>query len=87
MAPRKAEREGGTGFDGSPESLTHLGAVTGRVGRRAVSAVPMDVRELQAEIEALAENPGDIKGKAGRAVDEVIAGLDEGRLRVCELPA
>lgn len=44
----------------------------------------MDVRELQAEIEALAENPGDIKGKAGRAVDEVIGALDEGRLRVCE---
>lgn len=32
----------------------------------------------------MAENPSDIKGKAGRAVDEVIAGLDEGRLRACE---
>ncbi|MGZ3496202.1 MAG: 2,3,4,5-tetrahydropyridine-2,6-dicarboxylate N-succinyltransferase [Vulcanimicrobiaceae bacterium] len=44
----------------------------------------MDVRELEAEIEALAADTRDLKGKAGRVVDEVIAALDDGRLRVCE---
>ncbi|MDQ2872457.1 MAG: 2,3,4,5-tetrahydropyridine-2,6-dicarboxylate N-succinyltransferase [Candidatus Eremiobacteraeota bacterium] len=44
----------------------------------------MDVRELESEITALAAAPADVKGKAGRVVDEVIAALDEGRLRVCE---
>jgi 2,3,4,5-tetrahydropyridine-2-carboxylate N-succinyltransferase len=44
----------------------------------------MDVRELQGEIEALIDRPGEVKGRAGYAVDEVIAALDEGRLRVCE---
>lgn len=44
----------------------------------------MDVRELQDEIEALARDPADVKGRAGDAVDEVLSALDEGRLRVCE---
>ncbi|HEY9181435.1 MAG TPA: hypothetical protein VIO32_12000, partial [Candidatus Baltobacteraceae bacterium] len=44
----------------------------------------MDVRELQGEIEALAGDPQAIKGRAGYAVDEVVAALDEGRLRVAE---
>ena len=44
----------------------------------------MDVRELEAEIEALSADTHDLKGKAGRVVDEVIAALDDGRLRVCE---
>lgn len=44
----------------------------------------MDVRELEAEIKALAADTRDLKGKAGRVVDEVIAALDDGRLRVCE---
>lgn len=44
----------------------------------------MDVAELQAEIEALIDRPHDLKGRAGYAVDEVIAALDEGRLRVAE---
>jgi len=44
----------------------------------------MDVRELKGEIEALIHRPVDVKGRAGYAVDEVIAALDEGRLRVCE---
>src|SRR5581483_4284748 len=47
-------------------------------------ATGMDVRELQGEIEALVANPSDIKGKAGRVVDEVIEALDTGRLRVAE---
>ncbi|HET9095049.1 MAG TPA: 2,3,4,5-tetrahydropyridine-2,6-dicarboxylate N-succinyltransferase [Candidatus Baltobacteraceae bacterium] len=42
------------------------------------------MRELQAEIEGLAERPETVKGRAGYAVDEVVAALDEGRLRVCE---
>jgi 2,3,4,5-tetrahydropyridine-2-carboxylate N-succinyltransferase len=44
----------------------------------------MDVHELEGEIEALAADPRDLKGKAGRVIDEVIAALDDGRLRVCE---
>ena len=44
----------------------------------------MDVRELKGEIEALAAEPQAIKGRAGYAVDEVVAALDEGRLRVAE---
>jgi|SRR5579884_917278 len=44
----------------------------------------MDVRELQGEIEALIDRPHEVRGRAGYAVDEVIAALDEGRLRVCE---
>ncbi len=44
----------------------------------------MDVRRLRLEIEALAADASDLKGSAGRAVDEVVAALDDGRLRVCE---
>ncbi len=44
----------------------------------------MNVRELQAEIEALIHRPQEAKGRAGYAIDEAIAALDEGRLRVCE---
>ena len=44
----------------------------------------MDVPELQGEIEALVGRPEDVKGRAGYAVDEVVAALDDGRLRVCE---
>ena len=44
----------------------------------------MDVRELQGEIEALAADPQALRERRGYAVDEVVAALDEGRLRVCE---
>src|SRR5579872_1249519 len=44
----------------------------------------MDVRELKGEIEALAGNPDAVKGRAGYAVDEAVAALDDGRLRVAE---
>jgi 2,3,4,5-tetrahydropyridine-2-carboxylate N-succinyltransferase len=44
----------------------------------------MDVIELQARIEALVADPADLRGKAGEAVDDVIAALDVGALRVCE---
>src|SRR5579884_2345463 len=44
----------------------------------------MDVRELQGEIEALIDRPHEVRGRAGYAVDEVIAALDDGRLRVAE---
>jgi 2,3,4,5-tetrahydropyridine-2-carboxylate N-succinyltransferase len=43
---------------------------------------PMDVSELESRIAALVAEPEGIKGKKGRAVDEVIAALDEGKLRV-----
>jgi 2,3,4,5-tetrahydropyridine-2-carboxylate N-succinyltransferase len=44
----------------------------------------MDVRELKGEIEALAGKPDTVRGRAGYAVDEVVAALDDGRLRVAE---
>ncbi len=44
----------------------------------------MDVSELQARIEALVADPTNVKGKKGKAVDEVIEALDEGHLRVAE---
>jgi 2,3,4,5-tetrahydropyridine-2-carboxylate N-succinyltransferase len=44
----------------------------------------MDQRELRARIEALVADPSGLRGAAGDAVDETIAALDEGRLRVCE---
>jgi 2,3,4,5-tetrahydropyridine-2,6-dicarboxylate N-succinyltransferase len=40
--------------------------------------------ELRAAIEALASGNGDVRGREGRAVDRVIALLDEGELRVAE---
>jgi 2,3,4,5-tetrahydropyridine-2,6-dicarboxylate N-succinyltransferase len=44
----------------------------------------MDGRKLQAEIESLVASGSDVKGKAGRAVEKVIAALDVGQLRVAE---
>ncbi|MGH7757306.1 MAG: hypothetical protein ACREM8_13625, partial [Vulcanimicrobiaceae bacterium] len=44
----------------------------------------MDAESLRAKIEQLAGRPDDVRGAAGAAVDEVIAALDDGRLRVCE---
>ena len=42
----------------------------------------MEVSDLEARIAALVADRDGIKGKKGRAIDEVIAGLDEGELRV-----
>jgi 2,3,4,5-tetrahydropyridine-2-carboxylate N-succinyltransferase len=42
----------------------------------------MNARELQEEIAALTIDPSDVKGKRGRVVDEIVAALDEGALRV-----
>jgi 2,3,4,5-tetrahydropyridine-2-carboxylate N-succinyltransferase len=44
----------------------------------------MDVVDLEARIDALAGDSDGIRGKKGRAIDEVIEALDEGRLRVAE---
>ena len=44
----------------------------------------MDVSELQTRIEALVADPSGVRTKKGKAVDEVIAALDEGLLRVAE---
>jgi 2,3,4,5-tetrahydropyridine-2-carboxylate N-succinyltransferase len=44
----------------------------------------MDVSDLEARIGALVADPSDVRGKKGRAIDEVIAALDEGTLRVAE---
>jgi 2,3,4,5-tetrahydropyridine-2-carboxylate N-succinyltransferase len=43
-----------------------------------------DLQTLRPQIEALVAGNGTIKGPAGRAVDDVIAALDDGRLRVAE---
>jgi 2,3,4,5-tetrahydropyridine-2-carboxylate N-succinyltransferase len=44
----------------------------------------MDVLELEKRIDALVADPTAVRGKKGRAVDEVIEALDEGVLRVAE---
>jgi 2,3,4,5-tetrahydropyridine-2-carboxylate N-succinyltransferase len=44
----------------------------------------MDSTALQAKIEALAADPSSVRGDAGKAIDDVIALLDVGELRVCE---
>jgi 2,3,4,5-tetrahydropyridine-2,6-dicarboxylate N-succinyltransferase len=44
----------------------------------------MDFKELEARIDALVGDPEGVRGKKGRAIDEVIAALDEGTLRVAE---
>jgi 2,3,4,5-tetrahydropyridine-2-carboxylate N-succinyltransferase len=44
----------------------------------------MDAGALKSQIEAVAAEPGSIRGSAGRAVDEVIEALDRGELRVAE---
>jgi 2,3,4,5-tetrahydropyridine-2-carboxylate N-succinyltransferase len=43
----------------------------------------MDVDRLRDRIEAL-QAGGDVRGRDGSAIDEVLAALDTGRLRVCE---
>jgi 2,3,4,5-tetrahydropyridine-2,6-dicarboxylate N-succinyltransferase len=40
--------------------------------------------ELRSQVEALARGEGDVRGREGRAVERVIAMLDEGKLRVAE---
>ncbi len=44
----------------------------------------MDSTALQKKVEALAADPSGVRGDAGKAIDEVIALLDVGELRVCE---
>jgi 2,3,4,5-tetrahydropyridine-2,6-dicarboxylate N-succinyltransferase len=44
----------------------------------------MDVSELKTRIDALVADPTVVRTKKGKAVDEVIAALDEGLLRVAE---
>ena len=44
----------------------------------------MTVEQLRTRIEALARGEGDVRGRAGRAVDRAIEMLDTGRLRVAE---
>ncbi|MBC5810468.1 MAG: 2,3,4,5-tetrahydropyridine-2,6-dicarboxylate N-succinyltransferase [Candidatus Eremiobacteraeota bacterium] len=44
----------------------------------------MDIQRLQESIAALREDASGLKGSPGEAVDEVIAALDTGALRVCE---
>jgi 2,3,4,5-tetrahydropyridine-2-carboxylate N-succinyltransferase len=42
----------------------------------------MDVLDMEARIDALVADPTGVRGKKGRVIDEVIAALDEGLLRV-----
>lgn len=44
----------------------------------------MDVSKLESAIAELGERPADIRKKRGKVIDEVIALLDCGELRVCE---
>src|ERR1700735_4667308 len=52
--------------------------------RSSRRGVRMDVSELKTRIEALVADPTAVRTKKGKAVDEVIAALDEGLLRVAE---
>lgn len=44
----------------------------------------MTIEGLRERVERLARGEGDVRGRAGRAVDDVIAMLDEGTARVAE---
>jgi 2,3,4,5-tetrahydropyridine-2,6-dicarboxylate N-succinyltransferase len=44
----------------------------------------MDVAALEREISSIAAQPEEARGDRGHVVDEVVAALDEGHLRVCE---
>jgi 2,3,4,5-tetrahydropyridine-2-carboxylate N-succinyltransferase len=44
----------------------------------------MNLSQLEARIAALVADPAGVRGKKGRAIDEVIAALDDGTLRVAE---
>lgn len=44
----------------------------------------MDFEKAKARIEALANGGGDVRGADGKVVDDVIAALDEGAVRVAE---
>ena len=44
----------------------------------------MEISALRSTIESLVAHPQDVRGQAGEAIDDVIAALDDGRLRVCE---
>jgi 2,3,4,5-tetrahydropyridine-2-carboxylate N-succinyltransferase len=70
LSPREAENRG------RPEDF--------RPAARDSNGMLIDREELQARVEALAADPSDVRGSGGRVVDEVIALLDEGGLRVCE---
>src|ERR1700693_6159826 len=59
-------------------------ASQGRAARAAKQPRAMEPAELKGRIEALVRDPSDLRGAAGDAVDEVIAALDVGKLRVCE---
>lgn len=50
--------------------------------RRSFADVTKD--ELESRVAALARGEGDVRGRAGRAVDRAIAMLDDGELRVAE---
>jgi 2,3,4,5-tetrahydropyridine-2,6-dicarboxylate N-succinyltransferase len=44
----------------------------------------MKIDKIRERIEALAAGDGDVRGSAGRAIDDVVAALDIGTLRVAE---
>ncbi len=44
----------------------------------------MDRAKLKTQIQALLEHPDEIDAAGSNAVDEVLAALDVGQLRVCE---
>jgi len=58
--------------------------LNGCVRHPCVSPLAMKIAEWETQIDTLAADPADVRGKAGKVVDKVIAALDDGRLRVCE---
>ncbi len=79
-------------FEGEVRSRDVLHPATGFPNRRPPEELPraagqgrgMDRAALRRRIERLVADPSEVAGEAGDAVDEVVAALDEGHLRVCE---
>jgi 2,3,4,5-tetrahydropyridine-2-carboxylate N-succinyltransferase len=44
----------------------------------------MTFADMEARVDALVADPAGVRGKKGRVIDEIIAALDEGKLRVAE---
>src|SRR3981081_3816240 len=49
-----------------------------------MQSMGMDLLTMRTRIEGVGGDPADVRGNAGKVVDEIIAALDEGALRVCE---
>lgn len=79
-------KEGRIAFAGRLQILTRPlhGSRTRENGARPPYPRPVDIAQLRQQIEALAADPSDVRGAAGKAADDVVDLLDRGELRVAE---